>query len=190
MRFMKWCAAIIIWISVLGIPTLSNAFDAELAPGKIDEAIEYGKKHKGMDIFDSKIVKAACFGEYPRGRGGMIMSKYIEIALVSAMKTAQDKSITRDDIRSIVNSITFNVVVNIAQKIEDPGDVQIVLQQGLTGDNILPIKNEFGMKHKDARQAVVGVFAYDKVDPKASTTILIKCEDTQKKYKINFSHIK
>ena len=188
MRFMKWCAAIIIWISVLGIPALSNAFGAELTPGKIDEAIEYGKKHKGMDIFDGKIVKAACFGEYPEGRGGMIMSKYLEIAIVSAMKTAQDKSITRDDIRSIVNSITFNVVVNIAQKIEDPGDVQIVLQQG--GNNILPLKTEFGMKHRAARQDVVGVFEYDRVDPNASTTILIKFEDTQKKYKINFSHVK
>ncbi|HHT9130047.1 MAG TPA: hypothetical protein ACFYEC_04185 [Candidatus Brocadiaceae bacterium] len=153
MRFIRWCLGIVC-ITVLGIPALSNAFDAELGPGKIDEAIEYGKKHKGGDIFDSNIVKAACFGEYPMGEGGLIMSKYIEIAIVSAMKTAQDKPITHDeDVRSIVDSITFNVVVDIAQKIEDPGDVQIVLQQG--ENNILPLKTEFGMKHRAARQGVV-----------------------------------
>ncbi|MDE1888689.1 MAG: hypothetical protein KGJ87_01400 [Planctomycetota bacterium] len=187
MSAIRWCLSIVC-ITILGIPALSNAFDAELTPGKIDEAIEYGKKHKGMDIFDSNIVKAACFGEYPKGKGGLIMSKYIEIAIISAMKTAQNKPIVPEDIQSIIDSTTFNIVVDISKKIEDPGDVQITLLQGT--NNVLPQQTEFGMKHKDTRQGVVGVFEYDRVDINASTTVLIKFEDTEEKYKIHFSHIK
>lgn len=194
MRFNKWCVAVI-WLSILGIPALSHAFDIELTPEKVNEAIEYGKKHRGPEIFDSNNVKAACFGGYPKDEGGVIMSKYIEIAIVSAMKIAKDKSIFPADVKDIVDSTTFNVIVDIAKKIETPTDVQIMLKQG--DNNILPLKtefgtpkSEFGMRYKDTRQSVIGVFEYSKVDPKASTTILVKFKNILEKYKISFVHVK
>ena len=187
MRFTKWCLGLVCAM-VLGIPALSNAFDIYLTPSKSDEAIEYGKKYKGKDIFDSKVLKAACFGDYPKGEGGLVMSKYIETTIVSAMKSMKDKNITSEDVKEIEGSTTFNVVVYIANRFETPGDVQIILQQGT--NNILPIKTEFSMRYKDARQGVVGVFAYDRVDPKSTTTIIIKFNDRQRKYKIDFSRIK
>ncbi len=187
MSAIRWCLSIVC-ITILGISTLTNAFDIHLTPAKSDEAIEYGKKYKGKDIFDSKVVKAACFGSYPNGEGGLVMSKYIETAIVSAMKSMKDKNITAKDVKEIEDSTTFNVVVDIADRVETAEDVQIILQQGM--NNILPIKTEFSMRRKDTRQGVVGVFEYDRVDPKASATIMVNFNDRQKRYKIDFSRIK
>ncbi|UJS18956.1 MAG: hypothetical protein L3J17_07865 [Candidatus Jettenia sp.] len=187
MKYIKWCA-IAIGIIISGIPALSNAFDIQLTPEQIHEADEYGKKYKGKDIFYSDTVKQACFGEYPKGPGGLIMSKYMRIAVTSAMHAMKEKTLTAEDIKEIQHSTTFNVVVNIDEDIQALEDVQIMLKQGT--NIILPQNTEFGMKYKDRRQSVVGIFPYDKINPNANTTILIKTRKDQKEYKIDFSDVK
>lgn len=188
MRLVKRCLGLVC-IMILGIPALSGAFDIQLTQEQIKEASEYGTKYKGKDVFDSPAVKLACFGEYPQGGGGLIMSKYIEIAVVSAMKTMQEKTITPEDIKEITKSTTFKVVVSVPEEgIQTPEDVQIVLKQGT--NNILPLKTEFGMKYKDKRQGVIGTFRYDKINPGANTAIVVKTKKSEEKYKIDFSDVK
>jgi hypothetical protein len=117
------------------------------------------------------------------------MSKYIEIAVVSAMKSMQDKTITPEEIKEISASSTFKVVVSVPEEsVQIPGDVQIILKQGT--DIILPQKTEFGMKYKDKRQGVVGTFRYDKINPRATTAIFVKTKKSEEKYKIDFSDVK
>lgn len=188
MRFIKWYLGMVCVI-VLGTSTLSHAFDIQLTQEQTKEASEYGSKYKGKDVFDSPIVKLACFGEYPKGGGGLIMSKYIEIAVVSAMKTMQEKTITPEDIKEITESTTFKVVVSVPdESIQIPEDVQIILKQGT--NTILPQKTEFGMKYKDKRQGIIGTFRYDKINPRANTAIIVKTKKSEEKYKIDFSDVK
>lgn len=187
MKNMKWYV-IAICITISGIPVLSNAFDIQLTPEQIHEANEYGKKYKGKDIFYSDTVKQACFGEYPKGPGGLIMSKYMRIAVTSAMSAMKDKTLAAEDIKEILQSTTFNVVVNTDEDIQALEDVQIMLKQGT--NVILPQNTEFGMKYKDRRQSIVGIFLYDRINPNADTTILIKTRNDQKEYKIDFSDVK
>lgn len=188
MKFNKWWLRII-FATIFGTPALSHAFDIQLTQEQIKEANNYGAKYKGKEIFESPIVKSACFGEYPKGGGGLIMSKYIEITVVSAMKTLQEKVITPEDIKEITESTTFKVVVSIPdESIQTTEDVEIILKQGT--NTILPQKTEFGMKYKDKRQGIVGTFRYDKINAKANTLILVKIKKSEEKYKIDFSDVK
>jgi hypothetical protein len=187
MRYVAWCLCIC--AAVFFLPVITSAFDIQLTDKQIKEATDYGSKYKGKEIFNSDIIKSASFGEYPGGEGGLVMSKYVKLAVVCAMAGLRDKSLTPDDIKEITKSPTFNVVIRtFDDSIEDPEDVQITLIQG--SNNILPLKNEFGMKYKDNRQSVIGVFQYEKVNPHASTTVEVKTWKSLKKYKINFSKIK
>ena len=117
------------------------------------------------------------------------MSKYVRIAVISAMMALKDKTVTRDDIKEIEESTSFDVVVTVPEEYaKAPEDVQIMLKQGT--NNILPLKTEFGMKRKDTLRTLVGTFQYEKVNPKASTAIIVKTRKVQKKYTIDFSDVK
>ena len=188
MRFIKRCLGIV-GIALFGIAARSEAFEIELKQEKIAEVAEYGKKYKGKEIFYSPIVKSACFGKYPDGEGGLIMSKYVRIAVISAMMALKDKTLTKNDIKEIEEATSFDVVVTVPEDYaEAPEDVQIMLKQGT--NNILPLKTVFGMQRKDKLRSVVGTFQYEKVNPKASAVIIVKTRKVQKKYTIDFSDIK
>ena len=187
MRYITWCLSVC--TAVFFLPVITNAFDIQLTDKQIHDATDYGSKYKGKEVFDSDVIKSASFGDYPGGEGGLVMSKYVKLTVVSAMMALKDKSLTPDDIKEITGSPTFNVVIKTPDDgIEIPEDVQITLIQG--SNNILPLKNEFGMKYKDNRQSVIGVFLYEKVNPHASTAVEVKTRKSLRKYKINFSQIK
>lgn len=188
MKLVKRCLGLVC-IMILGVPALSGAFDIQLTQEQMKEANEYGGKYKGKDIFDSPVVKLACFGEYPKGGGGLIMSKYIKIAVSSAMKAMKDQSLTSEDLKEMTESVTFNVVVSVPEEgIQSPEDVQIILKQGM--NVILAEKNAFGMKYKDKRQGIIGAFRYDKINPGANTAIVVKTKKSEETYKIDFSDVK
>ncbi|HHT9136593.1 MAG: hypothetical protein Q6358_09880 [Candidatus Brocadiales bacterium] len=188
MRFIKWHLGIV-GVAFFGIVAMSEAFEIKLKQEKIAEVAEYGKKYKGKEIFYSPILKSACFGKYPDGEGGLIMSKYIKIAVISAMMALNDKTLTKDDIKEIEESTSFDVVVTVPEDYaEAPEDVQIMLKQET--NNILPLKTVFGMKRKDKLRSVVSTFQYEKVNPKASTAIIVRTRKVQKKYTIDFSYVK
>lgn len=178
-----------IFTAILVSPGIVNAFETEMNEEQIAAAISFGKKHKGMDVFKSTVVKNACFGKYPELDGGLVMSKYIELAIVSAMNAGKEKETTADVINEIQSADFFKVIVLVSEKgIQTPGDVQITLKQGL--NNVLPQKTEFGRMHKDDKQSVIGVFRYDKVDTDAKTAVIVKTKGREKTYKIDFSDIK
>ncbi|NOG40140.1 MAG: hypothetical protein HND38_01025 [Planctomycetes bacterium] len=117
------------------------------------------------------------------------MSKYIKIAVSSAMKAMKDQSLTSEDLKEMTESVTFNVVVSVPEEgIQSPEDVQIILKQGM--NVILPEKNAFGMKYKDKRQGIIGAFRYDKINPGANTAIVVKTKKSEETYKIDFSDVK
>ncbi|GJQ22728.1 hypothetical protein BIY37_02745 [Candidatus Brocadia sapporoensis] len=188
MKFNIWWLGIVV-VTLCGVPARSHAFDIQLTQEQVKEANVYGAQYKGKEIFESPIGKSACFGEYPGGNGGFIMSKYMRIAVNSAMRALKNETLTLQDLKEIETSKTFNVIVSIPEdNVQTPEDVQIMLIQGT--NNILPQKTEFGMKYKDKRQGVIGIFSYDKINPKASTAIIVKAGNDEKKFKIDFSDVK
>ena len=117
------------------------------------------------------------------------MSKYVKTAIISAMMAINDKILTKDDIKKIGESTSFDVVVTVSEEYaESLEDVQIMLKQ--EANNILPLKTEFGMKRKDKLRTLVATFQYEKINPKASTAIIVRTRKVQKKYKIDFSDVK
>lgn len=189
MKALRWYFVTACVIAALSIPITSYAFDSQLTRKLIEDATEYGSKHKGKDIFDSPIVKSACFGEYPQGEGGLLLTKYIEVAIISAMSAMKDQPIAAESIQTIEKSKTFKVVVDVSDEdIQDPEDIEIVLQQGT--NNILAQTYDFSKELYGVMRDVICTFQYDKIDPKASTTIKIKTQKKEKKYKLDLSRIK
>ncbi|MBM4055914.1 MAG: hypothetical protein FJ264_14875 [Planctomycetes bacterium] len=183
------CLLAAVFVSVIVFSGTAQAFKNEINDEDIATATGYGKKHKGKESFKSPVVKTACFGEYPESDGGLIMSKYVELVILSAMNAMSEKETTPDAIKEIQFADSFKVIVLVSEKdIQTPGDVQITLKQGMS--NILPLKTEFGRKHEDNKQSIVGVFRYDKVDTNEKTAIIIKTKEQERKYKVDFSDIK
>lgn len=188
MQFSKWCLPAFCF-AVLGIPAMCGAFDIQLTQEQIKEAHEYGAQYKGKEIFESPVGKSACFGKYPGGDGGLIMTTYMRIAVSAAMKALKNETLTPQDLKELEASKTFNVVVSVSEEnAHSPEDIQIMLVQG--ANTILPQKTEFGMKYKDKRQGVIGIFSYDKINPKANTTIVVKARNDERTFKIDFSDLK
>ncbi len=188
MRYICRCLSIFC-VAMLGTPAVTQAFEMKLSPEQIKEATACGVLNKGKDVFESPHIKSARFGEYPQGEGGLIMSKFVEVAVVSAMKALKEKTITQDDVKEIEGSQTFNVIVVVAnESLAAPEDVQITLVQGT--NNILPQKTTFGMMYKDNKQSIVGSFQCSKINPNANTAILVKTRKSLRKYKIDFSDVK
>lgn len=184
-----WIIPACITAAIAGLPALSSAFDVKLTPAQIKEASEYGARYKGTDVFGSAVVKQACFGGYPNGEGGIIMSKYIHTAVISAMMNLKDKTVAPEKLKEIEELTTFKVIVIVSEEdAKAPEDVQIILTQGT--NNILPQKTEFGMKRKDYKQSIDGTFLLDKINHKANTTIIVRTRKDEKRYKIDFSDIK
>ena len=184
-----WIIPACIVIAIAGLPATSSAFDIKLTPEQIKEAAEYGAKYKGTAVFGSAVVKQACFGDYPNGEGGIVMSKYIHTGVISAMMNLKDKTITSEKLKEIEELTTLKVIVVVSEEeAKTPEDVQIILAQGT--NNILPQKTELGMKRKDYKQSIDGIFQHDKINPGANTTIIVRTRKDEKRYKIDFSDIK
>ena len=190
MKWAKWwIVPACIVVTLAGLPATSRAFDTKLTPGQIKEAVEYGAKYKGTDVFGSPVVRPACFGGYPAGDGGIVMSKYIHAVVVAAMMNMKDKTVTEEKLREIEELTTFKVIVIVSdEEAKTPEDVQIILAQGT--NNTLPQKTELGMKRKDYKQSIDATFLQDKINPRSNTTIIVKTRKGEKRYKIDFSDIK
>ena len=184
-----WIIQVCIAATIAGWPALSSAFDIKLTPEQIKEASEYGSRYKGTEVFGSTVVKQACFGSYPNGEGGIVMSTYIHTAVISAMMNLKDKTVTPEKLKEIEELTTFKVIVIVSEEeAKVLADVQIILAQGT--NNILPLKTEFGMKRKDYKQSIDGTFLHDKINPNANTTVIVRTRKDEKRYKIDFSDIK
>lgn len=184
-----WITPACVAVTLAGLQAKSGAFETKLTQEQMKEAIEYGAKYKGTDVFGSTMVKRACFGGYPGGEGGIVMSKYIHAVVISAMMNLKDKAVTEEKLREIEELTTFKVIVIVSEEeAKTPEDVQIILTQGT--NNTLPQKTELGMKRKDYKQSIDATFMQDKINPRSNTTIVVKTRKDEKRYKIDFSDIK
>ena len=158
---------------------------------EIESAIKNGEEH-GKDIFKSPNIKYACINYWPRQGGILVRSKFVDIMVSAAMWFSEGQKISYKEVKEINYSPYFRV------QMRTKDDVYILLKQG---QNIIEPANidyvdpccelcKFHGGDRAKHEFVTSSFLYNKLDPKAKTTIIIKGHFREREYNVDLSRIK
>ncbi len=171
-----------------------EAVQVELTGEDVQEAVGYGEKYS-RTIFSSILVDPARFGYWPSINGGLVRSKFIDLAVKAAMRKAQRQRITEEDIREVMDCNALRVMMRTRK------DVTISLKQG---EKLIEPED---VSYKDAccelcelfdanadkttHEFVTASFPYSELNPAMVVTVIIKEADggTQR-HRMNLSKIK
>ncbi len=152
---------------------------------QMDEAINYGRaNHK--KIFQTEYIVPATFGNWPSFGGGLIKSKLVHVAVLSAMKTRGRKQITEGKVQEVIQGKDLTISYM--------GGADVYKIKLIQGTKIIEPKEMIkpDMKDKDPDKHtlfIVASFPYSKLDPNAKTTVIIEMDFGTKKYEVDFSSI-
>lgn len=165
---------------------VSEGFEVNPTQAQIDQAITFGKVNQ-EDIFKTKHVAPATFGNWPTLGSGLIETKLVRLAVVSAMKIRAKKGITEEEAQEIVNSESLMVRYR-----GGPDVYKIKLKQGTKIIGSIKIeKPDFTDKDVTKHNLfIVAYFPYSKLDPNANTSIIIEKDFGAREFKVDFSSIK
>ena len=176
-------------VLIMCVSFTSVSYGIELNPAKeqIEDTIKLGESNPGKKIFATGFIKQAIFGNWPKYGGGMIKTKLVDLAVMSAMMRKARKSLSDKD----ALSMTKSDVLTISYRGGD--DVfKIKLQQ--VGTLIEPENmRRPDMRGKDPKEHIaffIASFPYSKLDPNAKTTIVVVKDFGEEKYQVDFSRIK
>ncbi len=158
---------------------------------EIEYAIKNGEEH-GKNVFESPILKNACINYWPRQGGILVRSKFVDIVVSTAMRLNEGQKISHKEIKGINYSPYFRV------QMRTKDDVYILLKQG---QNIIEPVNidyedtccelcKFHGGNRAEHEFVTSSFLYNKLDPYAKTTIIVKGPFREKEYNVDLSMIK
>ena len=165
----------------------SQGIEVNPTKEQIKETIKYGEAHPGKKIFETELVAPAMFGNWPKFGGGLVKSKLIDLAVMSAMIRKAKKNISKEETHEIMESVYLTI------SYRGRADVyKIKLKQGA---NIIEPKEMVkpDLKGKDPAKYAVFIkasFQYSKLDPDAKTSIVIIRDFGTDKYEVDFSDIK
>ena len=160
-----------------------------------EEEIEYAVKkgeEDGKNVFESPILKNACINYWPRQGGILVRSKFVDIVVSTAMRFNEGQKISHKEIKGINYSPYFRVQMRTRD------DVYILLKQG---QNIIEPANidyvdpccelcKFHGGDRSKHEFVTSSFLYNKLDPNAKTTIIVKGPFREREYNVDLSMIK
>ncbi len=164
----------------------SQGIEVNPTKEQIDEVIKYGEANTGK-IFKTELVAPATFGKWPSFGGGLVKSKLIHLAVISAMKMRAKKNVTDEEVNEIMGTKDLTI------SYRGGADVyKIKLKQGV---NLIEPKEMVKpvMKGKDPTKHalfIVASFPYSKLNPDAKTSIIIIKDFGTDKYEVDFSDIK
>ena len=169
----------------------ASGINVLLEKEEIEHAIKNGEEH-GKDIFKCPILKNACINHWPRQGGILVRSKFVDIMVSTAMWFNEGQKISYKEIKKINYSPYFRV------QMRTKDDVYILLKQG---QNIIEPVNidyedpccelcKFHGGNRAKHEFVTSSFLYNKLDPKAKTTIIVKGPFREKEYNVDLSRIK
>jgi hypothetical protein len=165
---------------------VSQGIEVNPTKEQIDEVTKYGEANTGK-IFKTELVAPATFGNWPSFGGGLVKSKLIHLAVISAMKMRAKKNITDEEVNEIMGAKDLTI------SYRGGADVyKIKLKQGV---NLIEPKEMVkpDMKGKDPTKHaifIVASFPYSKLNPNAKTSIVIIKDFGTDKYEVDFSGIK
>ncbi len=164
----------------------SQGIEVNPTKEQIDEVIKYGEANTGK-IFKTELVAPATFGNWPDFGGGLIKSKLVDLAVMSAMMKRAKKNLTEETISEMMAEkdliISYRGGVDV---------YKIKLKQGM---NLIEpkemVKPDFGSKDPTKHAIfIVASFPYSRLDPNAKTSIVIIKDFGTDKYEVDFSNIK
>ena len=176
-------------VPIMCIAFSGISYGIELNPIKerIEDTIKLGEKNSGKKIFDTDLVKSAIFGNWPNYGGGLIKTKLVNIAVMSAMLRKSRKNLKEEDAFVMVQSDLLTISYRGGEDV-----FKIKLSQ--RGRIIEPVKMvKPNMSRKGAKDHVVFYsvsFPYAKLDLEEKTTILILKDFGDEKHVVDFSRIK
>lgn len=158
---------------------------------QIEYAVENGEEHR-KNVFESRVLKNACINNWPRQGGILVRSKFVDIVVSTAMRLNEEQKISQKEIKEINYSPYFRV------QMRTKDDVYILLKQG---QNIIEPSNidyevpccelcKFHGGDRAKHEFVTSSSLYNKLDPNAKTTIIVKGPFQDKKYNVDLLMIK
>lgn len=161
----------------------------ELNPEKelIEETVNLGKSNPGAKIFDTGFVKPAIFGNWPKYGGGLVKTRLIDIAVMSAMMKKGRKSLSEEDAGVLMESNVLTISYRGGDDV-----YKIKLRQGARliepAKMVRPGTGNKGPKEHAVFYSVS--FPYSQLDLGAKTTIIVIKDFGEDKYEVDFSRIK
>ncbi len=178
-----------LFVLIMCVSFTNVSYGIELNPVKeqIEDTVKLGESNPGKKIFETEFIKQAIFGKWPKYGGGMVKTKLVDLAVMSAMMRKARKSLSEKD----ALSMTKTDVLTISYRGGD--DVfKIKLRQG--GALIEPVKmRRPDMQGKDPKEHAaffIASFPYSRLDLNAKTTIVVIKDFGEEKYQVDFSRIK
>ena len=166
--------------------SLSEGIELNPTKEQIEEAVNCGKASPG-DIFRTEYVSPATFGNWPEFGGGLVKSKLIQLAVVTAMKLRAKKQISEEEIDKIMQTKDLDISYRVSTDV-----YKIKLRQGTR--IIEPksmVKRDRGGKDPVKHVSFfVASFPYSKLDIDAETSVIVEKDFGTKEFLINFSRIK
>lgn len=189
----------ILWLSMLNLFLFlavqsAEAVQVNLTEKEVREAVDYGERYS-RTIFSSVVVDPACFGPWPAINGGLVRSKFIDLAVKAAMRKAQRQKITEEDIREVVDSGALRVMVRTrrdatislkqGEKIIEPQDVSYK-------DACCELCELFDEKaDKKNHEFITASFPYSEFNPSRAAIVVVKDADGDtQEYRMSLSKIK
>jgi len=176
-------------VLIMCVSFTNVSYGIELNPTKeqIEDTVKLGESNPGKKIFEAGFIKQAVFGNWPKYGGGMIKTKLVDLAVMSAMMRKARKSLSEKDASLMMNSDTLTISYRGGDDV-----FKIKLRQG--GTLIEPANmRRPDLSGKDPREHAaffVASFPYSVLDPNARTTIVVIRDFGEDRYDVDFSRIK
>ncbi len=166
---------------------VSHGIELNPVKERIEDTIKLGVSNPGKKIFETDLVKSAIFGNWPNYGGGLIKTKLVNLAVMSAMTRKARKNFKEEDAFAMMESDVLTISYRGGEDV-----FKIKLSQN--GRLIEPVKMARpNTDRKGAKDHVVFYsvsFPYAKLNLEGKTTILILKDFGDEKHVVDFSRIK
>ena len=83
---------LLVMIVCVAFSGVSHGIELNPIKERIEETIKLGESNPGKKIFETDLVKSAIFGNWPNYGGGLIKTKLVDLAVMTAMMRKARKS--------------------------------------------------------------------------------------------------
>ena len=184
---LSYLCFLLVLIICVSFTNVSHGIELNPVKEQIEDTVKLGESNPGKKIFETGFIKQAIFGNWPKYGGGMVKTKLVDVAVMSAMMRKARKGLSEKDAASMTKS-----------------DVLVISYRG--GDDVFRIKLRQGgtliepanmrrpdLRGKDPKEHAaffLASFPYSKLDLNAKTTIVVIKDFGEEKYEVDFSSIK
>lgn len=178
---------LLVLIVCVAFSAASHGIELNPVKERIEDAIKLGETNPGEKVFETDLVKSAIFGNWPNYGGGLVMTKLVNLAVMSAMMRKSRKNLKEEDAHAMMGTDVLTISYKGGEDV-----FKIKLSQG--GRVIEPVKMvrpDKDRKGANGHAAFYSVsFPYAKLNLDAKATILILKDFGDEEHVVDFSRIK